>query len=848
MTSPQESGFGDLLRQLRHRAGMTQTDLAAAAGYSVSFISSLEKGDRVPDVTVVAERFVSALALQDDMALAARLVEAALMARGQTQPVSVSVTRHVTVAVEEVDLPETAWLPAPPTPLVGRGRDLDLICRRLAGHQGRLLTFTGAPGVGKTRLALEVAQRMAPVYADGACFADFTAIEDAASAPAALALALNLELGRSEAATQVIAHLRRRELLLVLDNMEQILDAAAFVREVLAACPGVRIIATSRERLHLRGEQRFRVAPLDLSAAVELFAARAAANDPHFTVTTANRRTVEQICRELDCLPLAIELCAAHVAVYTPDALLARLRDHRLDMLRDGPSDLPVRHHTLANAIHRSYLLLTPRQQKLLRWLAPFVGGFDLAAITFLGYTTDDLKALVDKSLVHVAVGQTDGAHYALFATIRDYAHDRVVAAEEDRAAQRTHAACFLALAEEMATQPGAPPASARLDTLSHNLDNLRAALRYWIAARAHEAVRLAAALREFWYGRGHLAEGRAWLAQALAVDEIANAARGYALLSAGQLAHNQGDHADARAALDAALEVFTDLGDGRGRAAVLNELAWLHFDAHAPTAAVNCFEESIALVRPLADPAWLAVLLSSTAMVLGYQDRHDPRVRAYFAEAIDLHRTANDPNGRAHALLQLSVVDGLEGCYAEARQRAEEALDVLLALDRPRDLAWAYEVTGESRWFCGDLDGADDAFRQARAIFEELGVAEGIMLTEHHFGQIARRRGQFAAAQEHYRTSIRLALQQEDARMVGRCLAGLAALAFAAGDTARAALLLAAAWQRFDSVPPFLAPCDEDDYQEVRREVGAALHPTALAEAWALGQSLAPESLLPVA
>ena len=220
--------------------------------------------------------------------------------------------------------------------------------------------------------------------------------------------------------------------------MEQILDAAAFVREVLAACPGVRIIATSRERLHLRGEQRFRVAPLELAAAVELFAARADANDLHFTVTTANRRTVEQICRELDCLPLAIELCAAHVAVYTPDALLARLRDHRLDMLRDGPSDLPVRHHTLANAIHRSYLLLTPRQQKLLRWLAPFVGGFDLAAITFLGYTTDDLKALVDKSLVHVAVGQTDGAHYALFATIRDYAHDRVVAAEEDRAAQRT--------------------------------------------------------------------------------------------------------------------------------------------------------------------------------------------------------------------------------------------------------------------------------------------------------------------------------------------------------------------------------------------------------------------------
>ena len=240
-------------------------------------------------------------------------------------------------------------------------------------------------------------------------------------------------------------------------------------------------------------------------------------------------------------------------------------------------------------------------------------------------------------------------------------------------------------LAEAMAPQSGAAPASDQLDTLSRNLDNLRTALRFWIAARTHEAVRLAAALRHFWYGRGHLAEGRAWLAQALAVDAIPRrSARGYALLSAGQLAHNQEDHAAARPALDAALAIFADLENAHGRAAVLNELAWLHFDAHEPVAAIDCFEESIALVRTLADPGWLGVLLSSTAMVLGYQDRHDPRMRAYFAAAIDLHRAANDPNGRAHALLQLAVVDGLEGRYAEARQLAEEALTVVAALNRP--------------------------------------------------------------------------------------------------------------------------------------------------------------------
>lgn len=821
---------------------MTQSDLAAAVGYSVAMISSLEQGDRLPDVTFVAARFAPALALQDDPALAARLVAAAASARGLHQPVTATVTRTITVAVEEVDAPEP--LPAPPTPLIGRERDLDLICRRLAGHQGRLLTLTGAPGVGKTRLALEVAQRMAPLYADGARLVELAAVEDAAAVPLALALALALEPGRAAPAEQVIAHLRRKELLLVLDNMEQILPAAAFVRDLLAACPRVGVIATSRERLHLRGEQRYQVAPLPLADAAALFLARAAADLADSDLTPGDETTVTQICQELDCLPLAIELCAAHLAVYTPQTLLARLRDRRLELLADGPSDLPAHQRTLALAIHRSYLLLTPRQQQLLRGLAPFAGGFDADAVTFLGFDLADLKALAAKSLAHPALEQTAAQRYTLLATIRAYAQQRLVVAGETAAARARHADYCLTLAQGIARHSGTAPPSSQLDTLSRNLDNLRAALRFWIEARSHQAVVLAAALRPFWYGRGHLTEGRLWLTQALAVDEIADAARGYALLSAGQLAHNQEEHAPAHTALAAALAIFAALDDGRGRAAVLNEMAWLHYDGHAPAAAIACFEECLALVRPLGDPGWLATLLSSTAMVISHQNRRDPRVRAYFAEAIALHNTVDDPNGRAHALLQLAVVDGLEGDYGAARRRAEEALAVVATLERPRDLAWACEVAGETRWFCGDLAAASAAFRRARALFEELGVAGGVMLTEHHFGQIARREGDLAAAQTHYRASLHLALAQDDVRMVGRCLAGLGALAAAEGDYRRGATLLAAAWQRFDSVPPFLAPCDAGDYEQVRQAVSAALTPAHFAAAWAAGAVLAAGSL----
>jgi predicted ATPase/DNA-binding XRE family transcriptional regulator len=835
---PTTSNFGDLLRQLRRRAGMTQTDLAAAVGYSVAMICSLEKGSRLPDVTLVAERFAPALALQDDPALAARLFAAAASARGLRQPVSATVTRSISVAFEEVEA--STLLPAPPTPLIGRARDLDLICRRLAGHQGRLLTLTGAPGVGKTRLALEAAHHLAPLYTHGACFIDLSAVATIDDLPTALALAFGLELGRSAPLPQVIAHLRRKQMLVVLDNLEQLLPAAPVVSDLLAASPGVCILATSRQRLHLRQEQRFAVAPLALDAAVELFAACVAANDPEVHLLPAQQAVVAQICRELDCLPLAIELCATHVSVYSPTALLARLRDHRLDMLTDGPRDLPAHHRTLANAIHRSYLLLTPHPQRLLRWLAPFAGGFDVDAVTALGFAADDLRALVDHNLVHPALGQSHPPRYALYVTIRAYAEARLDATGEQAAARRAHATTFLALAES-----GAAPDQTQLDTLSRNLDNLRVALRYWIDASAHEAVRLAAALKEFWYARGHLREGRSWLAQALAVDAIADAARGYALLSAGQLAHNQGDHADAHPLLADALAIFTTLQDVRGRAAALNELAWLHFDGHDPTAAVAYFEQAITLVRHLGDPGWLATLLSSTAMVLGYSDHRDDRIRAYFTESLALHQRANDANGRAHALMQLAIIDGLEGRYAAARRLAEEALLVVAGLERLRDLAWAYEVAGEARWYCDDLAGAAAAYRQARTLFDELGVQEGVMLTEHHFGQIARRRGEYTAAQQHYRTGLALAHAQGDERMVGRGLAGLGALAAAAGEDGRAATLLAAAWQRFDRFPPFLAPCDEADYQQARDAVSRALTPETLDATWRAGQMLAIDAVL---
>ncbi len=265
--SPSAADFGHLLRQLRRRAGMTQGDLAAAVAYSVSFISSLETGSRLPDATIVAERFVPALALQDEPALAARLVTAAVSTRGHVMPRAVTIQRTTTLHIEEVDAAHESPLPIAPTATIGRERDIDLLCRRVAGHQGRLLTLVGPPGVGKTRLALEVAYRLAPLYADGARFVELAPVEAAEQVPAALVLALGLEPGREEALPQLVASLRRKEVLLVLDNLEHVLGCAPAIKTLLDECAHLRIVATARERLHLRAEQRYKVAPLEPDAA-----------------------------------------------------------------------------------------------------------------------------------------------------------------------------------------------------------------------------------------------------------------------------------------------------------------------------------------------------------------------------------------------------------------------------------------------------------------------------------------------------------------------------------------------------------------------------------------------------
>jgi transcriptional regulator with XRE-family HTH domain len=365
-----EITFGGLLRQLRRRSGMTQGALAALVGFSIAQVSRLEQNERLPNLALLAEKFIPALDLQAEPRLVQRLLELAAAARGERPPAAIQLTRAVKVTIDEQLVEAANVLPSAPTALIGRERTLRALSKRLMEAPGRLVTLVGPPGVGKTRLALAVATHLQALFADGAHFIALATLTDPALAPSAILAALSLAESSAKApAERLIEALRRKELLLVLDNFEQVNGAAPFVAHLLEQCAQLRILVTSREPLRLRAEQRFKLAPLEPAAAVELFLQRATAINPDFAPTSEQAAQIAEICLRLDCLPLAIELVAARSELFSPSELLAQLQHGRLTLLETGACDLPERQRTLRNAIDWSYRLLSGEAQQLFRAL-----------------------------------------------------------------------------------------------------------------------------------------------------------------------------------------------------------------------------------------------------------------------------------------------------------------------------------------------------------------------------------------------------------------------------------------------------------------------------------------------
>jgi predicted ATPase/transcriptional regulator with XRE-family HTH domain len=748
---------------LRTAADLTQEELAERAGVSARLVSDLERG------AISRPRRETVRMLADGLSLTETDREAfALQARGRPaagEP-----------AMDAVVPPRRGQLPRPPSTLVGRDREVAAVSSFLMQPALRLLTLVGPGGVGKTRLALDVAYRVSAAFPNGVWFVDLAPVVDPAVVLPTIAQTLGVrERGGRALRDSLVDSLRGQRLLVVLDNVEHLTAAAPALADLLAACVGLTMLATSRQPLRLRAEREYAVAPLALPdlerlpstddlvriPAVDLFVRRAEAARPSFALTAENAPTVAEIAVRLDGLPLAIELAAARVKVLSPPALVARL-ERRLPLLTGGARDLPARQQTLRATLDWSHDLLTPDEQTLFRRLAVFAGGFTLEAAESVCEGTgngeqgtgrgpspvpsvlDRLASLVDQCLLRV-LDQDDDTRFGMLETVREYGLTRLAAAGEEVAVRDRHAAWGLALAEQVAPGLMGPDQKRCLGRLTAEHDNLRAALGWAIARENGEpAARLVGTLYRFWSICGHLAEGRRWLEQALAQSEgVPPLVRARALLGVAVIAYRQRDYARAPA-LEEALTLFRAEGDTAGVASALGNLGMVANDQGDTARAVTLYEESLALFRAVGDRTRVGIMLLNLG--LAAYDQHDyERAGTLLEESLSLSREMGASNSVAYSLNNLALVALAQGDHARAARFQTEALELWRWLGNKDGLAHCFENLAFFAAAMGEFNRAARLLGAAEALRAEIGAPGRLLdqdFNERRIAEIRERLG----------------------------------------------------------------------------------------------------------
>jgi predicted ATPase/class 3 adenylate cyclase len=638
-------------------------------------------------------------------------------------------------------------LPAQLTSFVGRTGEIAEVRTLLAGT--RLLTLTGAGGAGKTRLALQVAAEVLTEYGDGVFLVDLSSVTDPALVPSAVARALGVsEVAGRPILEAVKDYLRDKEALLVVDNFERVAEAAPAIEELLSATPGVKVLATSRMVLSLRGEQEYVVPPLeppdpervpDLPTlgrydAVRLFTERAAAVDPRFRLTEDNAPAVAEITARLDGLPLAIELAATRAKVLTPEQMLPRLRSG-LSLLISGGRTLPERHRTLSAAISWSHDLLDPAERRLFARLSVFAGGWTLESAEAVCRPSESgmdalegLTALVDMSLVRRTETPEAQSRFSMLETIREFGQEQLQPGGELDAVRRRHAEHFLDLAVEAESHLIAEDQGEWLDRCDLEHPNIRAALRWAIeSGEADRAQQSAGALWRFWHQRGHLSEGRRWLEEVLAIPSGLGrtAARAKALTGAGGIAWWEIDGEAARSFYDEALAIERDLGDpGRIAEALYNEAFAVLAGGDAEGAA-RLLDESLDLFGRVDDELGVARVLALLVIRDARAGDWDA-VSVKLQEATAISRRLGGPYDLANALVWLAIAYGRLGRPGDARAAALEALALFRKVHNPTGIALALRCLGVLAAWEGRHEDAMRLAGASKSLDERLGRPTG--------------------------------------------------------------------------------------------------------------------------
>ncbi|HSH78462.1 MAG TPA: tetratricopeptide repeat protein [Herpetosiphonaceae bacterium] len=829
-----EISFGRWVHHLRQSLHMTQDTLGRLVGCSGAMIRKIEADERRPGPEL-ASRLAKYLQVEADErnTFIRRARPGSLphpRAAGQDQYGDAAFSHSPVVPGN---------LPTAATPLIGREQAIVSIHRLVVRQNWRLLTLTGPGGVGKTQLAIAAAARMRDLFPDGIFFVELAAITD----PARVLTAVAQVVGVRESAAQPILDALRtvlhdRCLLLVLDNLEQVLDAATQIGDLLTIAPGLTVITTSREALHLSDEYEVIVPPLAVpeleqlppvaslagTAAVALFVERAAKAVEGFTLTSENACTVAEICHQLDGLPLAIELAAARMKVLSPGTLL-NLLQRPFELLVGGPRNAPARQQTLLATLDWSYRLLDEDEQRLFRRLAAFVGGCTLEAVAAVCDDSpepstaaseqafavlDGLGSLLDKSLLRRIESTGGELRFVMLETIREYALERLLASGEADLVRRRHAAFFLALAETGEASLQGPDHGRWLLRLEAEHNNLRAALTWCTGAdnRSATGLRLAGALWQFWDAHGHLQEGRRWLET---------------MLARGSAAPEQ-----LRA------KVLYGLGTFSG--------------GLPPHVARALLEESLMLRRKRGNKREIAASLCSLGITVGFQgDR--AAGRTLLEEALKLYRDVRDQVGMAAALDNLGHIARWEGDYQTALTLQLESLKWRQKVKDTRGVAWSFNNLGWLEYAQHANDRAEPLFDLSLRLWRELGDRRSIAMELSNLGRVALRQGAYQRAAELFDESMELFYALNDLAAVVYVVEGCAGLAAirwpSPAGSVHAAQIFGATEALREAAGYPLAPADRADYDGYVAASRRHVDEQTWQAAWAAGRVMTLEEAM---